>query len=125
MITFVLKYISNTFKYKYISTILRLALVVASLSINLFSRSIVHAPHWARFQLSKPSISINLQVHTGSSSSSSANATSTADAHSIPLTPTTTPTPAILTWSPPPCGDPTHGCGDYYITESGQGHQFL
>ncbi len=30
-----------------------------------------------------------------------------------------------LTWAPPPCGDATHACATYQITENGQGHQFL
>jgi len=30
-----------------------------------------------------------------------------------------------LTWAPPPCGDATHACATYQITEYGQGHQFL
>jgi len=29
-----------------------------------------------------------------------------------------------LTWAPPPCGDATHACATYQITENGQGHQY-
>jgi len=113
------------YKYKFILNFLRLVLVVASLCTILLPKSIAHAPHRVKFQLSKPYININLEVNTGFSSSSSASATPTSTALFLPLSPMTTQTPAILTWSPPHCGDATHGCGNYYITESGQGHQFL
>ncbi len=86
------------YKYKFILNFLRLVLVVASLCTILLPKSIAHAPHRVKFQLSKPYININLEVNTGFSSSSSASATPTSTALFLPLSPMTTQTPAILTW---------------------------